>query len=118
MIRSRSPPVARSLASCPDPTKPMTGWRTAWRNLTRAIQCPECGHQQKPGEACCNSECKADIHGVKSPTAALRFHDLRHHAITELAESQTSDQTIMNIAGHVSAKMLAHYSHVRLDAKR
>jgi hypothetical protein len=55
---------------------------------------------------------------VKSTTAGLRFHDLRHHAITELAESQTSDQTIMSIAGHVSPKMLAHYSHVRLGAKR
>jgi hypothetical protein len=54
----------------------------------------------------------------KSPTAGLRFHDLRHHAITELAESQASDQTIMAIAGHVSPKMLAHYSHVRLEAKR
>jgi hypothetical protein len=48
----------------------------------------------------------------------LRFHDLRHHAITELAESQASDSTVMSIAGHVSAKMLAHYSHVRIDAKR
>ncbi len=55
---------------------------------------------------------------VKSPTARLRFHDLRHHAITELAESQASDSTLMSIAGHVSAKMLAHYSHVRLEAKR
>ena len=25
---------------------------------------------------------------------------------------------MMSIAGHVSPKMLAHYSHVRLDAKR
>jgi Phage integrase family len=55
---------------------------------------------------------------VSSPIAGLRFHDLRHHAITELAESKASDQTIMAIAGHVSQKMLAHYSHVRLDAKR
>jgi hypothetical protein len=46
------------------------------------------------------------------------LHDLRHHAITELAESQASDQAVMAIAGHVSQKMLAHYSHVRLDAKR
>jgi integrase len=43
---------------------------------------------------------------------------LRHHAITELAKSDASDQTIMAIAGHVSPKMLAHYSHVRLKAKR
>ena len=55
---------------------------------------------------------------MKSPLAGLRFHDLRHHAITELAESQASDSTVMAIAGHVSPKMLAHYSHVRLQAKR
>src|SRR6516164_4933834 len=48
----------------------------------------------------------------------LRFHDLRHHAITELAESQASDATIMAIAGHVSRQMLEHYSHVRLELKR
>jgi integrase-like protein len=67
----------------------MRSWRTAWRRLTR----------------------EAGLSG-------LRFHDLRHHAITELAESTTSDQTIMSIAGHVSPRMLAHYSHVRLEAKR
>ena len=48
----------------------------------------------------------------------FRFHDCRHHAITELAESQASDCTIMALAGHVSRKMLEHYSHVRQEAKR
>ena len=102
----------------PDPTKPMSGWRTAWRNLTRAIHCPTCGRLQKPGTTCRNNGCGAEITGVRSSTHGLRFHDLRHHAITELSESQTSDQTIMSIAGHVSPKMLAYYSHVRMDAKR
>ena len=75
--------------SKPDPTMPIQGWRSAWRSMTR----------------------KAGLGG-------LRFHDMRHHAITELAESLASDQTIMAIAGHVSPRMLAHYSHVRLQAKR
>jgi integrase len=101
-----------------DPTRPQTSWRTAWRNLTRQIQCPACGAQQSPSEACLNSDCKADLRKVKSSLAGLRFHDLRHHAITELAESQASDSTVMAIAGHVSPKMLAHYSHVRIQAKR
>jgi integrase len=73
----------------PDPTKPMSGWRTAWRRLTRDAGLP-----------------------------GLRFHDLRHHAITELAEGRASDQVIRSIAGHVSKGMLEHYSHIRLDAKR
>jgi len=96
----------------------MSGWRTAWRNLTRAIRCPACGRLQKPGALCASTECKADIRSVQSPLRGLRFHDLRHHCITELAESQASEQTIRSIAGHVSPRMLEHYSHIRLDAKR
>jgi integrase len=102
----------------PDPNKPMSGWRTAWRSLTRTIECPACRQLQKPGVTCGNDNCKANIRGIRSSTAGLRFHDLRHQAITELSESLASDQTIMSIAGHVSPKMLAHYSHVRMDAKR
>jgi hypothetical protein len=33
-------------------------------------------------------------------------------------ESKACDGTIMEIAGHVSKKMLRHYSHIRLNAAR
>jgi integrase len=72
-----------------DPTKPMVSWRSGWRTLTR----------------------KAGLPG-------LRFHDLRHHSITKLAEAGVPEQTLMSIAGHVSKSMLEHYSHIRLTAKR
>jgi len=86
----------------PDPEKPMTSWRSAWRKIRAAAARgdPEKGIAPMPG------------------LAQLRFHDLRHHAITELAETAASDQVIRSIAGHVSQKMLEHYSHVRLEAKR
>jgi integrase len=64
-----------------DPTTSQKSWRSAWRSLRKTA-------------------------GI----AALCFHDLRHHAITELAESQASDATIMAIAGHLSSQMLEHYS--------
>jgi integrase len=99
-----------------DPTRPLKSWRTAWRRLTRAVQCPACGLLQDAADNC--SGCKVDTSEVKSPFRGFRFHDLRHQAITELAESKASDQTIMGIAGHVSRKMLQHYSHVRMEAKR
>src|SRR6266542_4056199 len=38
--------------------------------------------------------------------------------ITELAESGAGDQTIMDIASHLSRQMLKHYSHIRVQAKR
>jgi integrase len=71
-----------------DPTRPIGSWKKAWRKLTT----------------------KAGLKG-------LRFHDLRHHAITELAESGASEQTILSIAGHVSKRMLERYSHIRMEAK-
>jgi integrase len=72
-----------------DPTVPMKTWRTAWRNLTSEAGLP-----------------------------GLRFHDLRHHSITKLAEAGVPDHTLMAIAGHVSREMLEHYSHIRMEAKR
>lgn len=99
-----------------DPQRHQRSWRTAWRNMTRAVFCPQCRELQDPAQNC--RVCESEMTETKSPLAGLRFHDLRHHAITELAESQTSDSTIMALAGHVSRKMLEHYSHVRQDAKR
>jgi integrase len=101
-----------------DPTRPTKGWRSAWRTVTRAVECPKCGRIQGPTDSCRNLECNADIRSIKNPLAGLRFHDLRHTAITKLSEGQASDQTIMSIAGHVSRQMLEHYSHIRLAAKR
>jgi len=72
-----------------DASKPLKSFRTAWRSATRT----------------------ADLPG-------LRFHDMRHTAITKLAETLASEQTIMAIAGHVSRRMLEHYSHIRMEAKR
>jgi hypothetical protein len=77
-----------------DPTQPMKSWRTAWRRLTRAIKCSACGRLQDPAET--YSKCHAVVSGLKSPFHGFRFHDLRHQAITELAQSRASDQTIMS----------------------
>ena len=71
-----------------DPTKPVTTLKTAWRNAKE----------------------RAGVTG--------RLHDLRHTTISRLAENDTGSQTIMGIAGHVTQRMLAHYSHIGMEAKR
>ena len=72
-----------------DPTRPVTTLRTA---LTKVRD-------------------KARVVG--------RWHDNRHTFITNLAESgEASDETIRDMAGHVSRQMLKHYSHIRMQAKR
>jgi hypothetical protein len=55
---------------------------------------------------------------LKRAGLQIQFHDLRHTCITKLAESQASEHTLMAIAGHVSRKMIEHYSHIRMEAKR
>ena len=48
-----------------------------------------------------------------------RWHDGRHTFIIDPAESgEAGDETTRNTAGHVSKRMLKHYSHVRMQAKR
>jgi integrase len=54
---------------------------------------------------------EAGLHG-------LRFHDLRHTVITELAEMGVADHVLESISGHLSRRLLEHYSHIRVDAKR
>lgn len=71
-----------------DPTRAVTTLKTAWNTARR------------------------------NSTVTGRWHDNRHTLITELAESGAGDETIMQIAGHVSRSMLRHYSHIRMTAKR
>jgi integrase len=72
-----------------DPSRPVTSFKTSWSKIRKA----------------------AEVTG--------RWHDNRHTFITDLAEStEASDETIRDLAGHVSKQMLKHYSHIRMAAKR
>jgi hypothetical protein len=70
-----------------DPTRPIVTLKTSWHNVRT----------------------KAGVTG--------RWHDNRHTLITDLAESGAGDEIIRDIAGHVSPRMLKHYSHIRMTAK-
>jgi integrase len=67
-----------------DPTRPMVTLKTSWNNVR-----------------------------VKSAVTG-RWHDNRHTLITDLAENDAGDETIRQIAGHVSPQMLKHYSHITI----
>jgi integrase len=48
-----------------------------------------------------------------------RFYDARHTFVTRLAENPgVSEETIRQLAGHVSPRMLARYAHIRAEARR
>lgn len=103
-----------------DPTKPQKSWRTAWRALVRdtAKEAGRNAAREVLGDGRGIGQAKEAWKRAAALFVGFRFHDLRHQAITELAESGASDATLMALAGHMSRRMLEHYSHVRMAAKR
>lgn len=55
----------------------------------------------------------------KMAKVACRLYDARHTFVTRLAENPSiSEETIRQLAGHVSPRMLARYAHIRATARR
>jgi integrase len=105
-----------------DPTRPQKTWRTAWRSLVKAAA-KRAGDQAaklatETGGNIEEARKRAMLPYISESGERLRFHDLRHQAITELSEAGAPDATIEALAGHLSREMLEHYSHVRMAAKR
>jgi integrase len=72
-----------------DATRPISGWRSAWRSLRKTAGMPK-----------------------------LRYYDLRHQFVTELNEAGVPEGVIRELAGNVDPQMMRIYSHPRLAAKR
>lgn len=51
----------------------------------------------------------------KAKITGLRFHDLRHEAVSRLVEAGLSDQEVAAISGHKSMQMLKRYTHLRAE---
>lgn len=81
-----------------DYSRPAKGWRTSWRTLRR--------------KAATNDQGKV----IYPALLTVRFHDLRHYAVTVMAEAGLPDQVILGQVGHIDPEMLRHYSHVRRQA--
>jgi integrase len=65
--------------------------------------------------------------GLRKPWDAMRSatnldwltpYDLRHTAITRMAEAGVPIQVIMSFAGHISPRMQQHYTTISMQAKR
>lgn len=103
-----------------DPLKPQRSWRSAWRSLRK--EAAKRAGRRAAEEALNEGKSIARAIGAwrkaAAPFVGLRFHDLRHTAITKLAEGKASDQTIMSISGHLDKEMLTYYSHIRDRVKQ
>src|SRR5262249_28039011 len=72
-----------------DPNQHQQYWDTAWHSLTDA-----------------------------AGFSGLRFHDLRHTFITHMVELGVALGVIQTFVGHMSARMVRHYTHVSSCAAR
>jgi integrase len=54
--------------------------------------------------------------GVGSATGGLSFHCLRHTAVTLMKEAGVPEAVVMELVGHDSEQMSAHYTHVGREA--
>ena len=100
-----------------DSTKPQKTWRTAWRAL-RAEAAKRAGDLAAKAAALSGADETRTRERAMKPFLTFRFHDLRHQAITEMAENGVADATLKAIAGHMSNEMMEHYSHVRMAKKK
>jgi integrase len=72
-----------------DPDQPQKYWDTAWTSLTKA----------------------AGLEG-------FRFHDLRHTFISHMVELGVPLGVIQAMVGHISSRMLRHYTHIASGVAR
>ena len=72
-----------------DTHAPQAYWDTAWHSLT-----------------------------TKAGFPGLRFHDLRHTFITHMVEAGVPLGVIQSVVGHISSRMVRHYTHVTTGATR
>jgi len=72
-----------------DPNQHQQYWDTAWHSLTEEAGFP-----------------------------GLRFHDLRHTFITHMVELGVPIGVIQTFVGHMSARMIRHYTHISTGAAR
>ena len=77
-------------------------------------------HRPDPGKPMTRFGLKAEWNEIRKVSGFhwFRPYDLRHTAITRMAEEGTPIAIIMAFAGHISPKMQQHYTTISMQAKR
>ena len=110
------------------PTQPIGDVKEAWEGAKRRTRrhCPNCKtgiladqSQLKMGCACI--ECKFETQELPAGLMAVRFHDLRHSAVSRMIAARVPLPIIAKIVGWSAgtmAKMAARYGHFGIEELR
>jgi integrase len=111
-----------------DPSQPIGNIKEAWEGAKRRSrrQCPNCESgilvdQEKPkiGHIC--ADCKFQVDDLLAGVMGVRFHDLRHTAVSRMIAARVPLPIIAKVVGWSAgtlAKMSTRYGHFALDELR
>jgi integrase len=110
-----------------DPEKPVGTIQSAWRSARKRTQrhCPNCKEgtlvdQEKTEGFVCES-CNLEVPDLPAGLTRLRFHDLRHSAVSRMIAARVPIPLIAKIVGwspSTMAKMSAPYGHFGIEELR
>lgn len=111
-----------------DPTVPVGDVKEAWeaaRKRTRR-HCPQCrtgilADKQKPDKGYVCIECQFEVSELPAGLTGVRFHDLRHTAVSRMIAARIPLPKIAKIVGwapSTMAKMAARYGHFGIEELR
>ena len=111
-----------------DPSQPIGDVKVAWEGAKRRTRrhCPNCksgilADKPKPDAGCVCTECEAELQELPAGLVSVRFHDLRHSAVSRMVAARVPLPIIAKIVGWSAgtmAKMVARYGHFALDELR
>jgi integrase len=111
-----------------DADKPVGTIQSAWQSTKKRTQrhCPNCKagtliDQEKPAEGFVCESCQFELAEFPVGLTRLRFHDLRHSAVSRMIAARVPLPIIAKIVGWSSstmAKMAARYGHFGIEELR
>ena len=111
-----------------DPTQPIGDVKEAWEGAKKRTRrhCPSCktgilADKEKPERGYACVECKFEAQELPAGLMAVRFHDLRHSAVSRMIAARVPLPIIAKIVGWAPgtmAKMAARYGHFGIEELR
>lgn len=111
-----------------DPTQPIGDVKEAWEAAKRRTRrhCPHCKDgilvdKKKPAKGHICESCEWETAELPAALVAVRFHDLRHTAVSRMIAARIPLPIIAKIVGWSAgtmAKMAARYGHFGMDELR
>jgi len=88
-----------------------------FKNLPRRLDGKVLGINPKSISSTFTKLCRnaTTIDGKSDPITGLRFHDLRHEAVSRMFEKGLNPMQVASISGHKTLQMLKRYTHLKAE---